>query len=258
MGMTVIGRPSGLAYVLAALAMLVPLAARADFHIRSPDEIDQAEWEFETNGAASFDHNPSRSGATSYTAEIGGGLTSWWRPELEFNFARDAGLGQRTKAQGATWENTFELTEPGENWLDLGFYWEYSLSTQRQKAHDTLFGPLLQKDVGRTTHTLNLFFAKEIGPNQNVHGYDFSYAWQSRWNIYRYASPAIEFYGDAGQIDRVAKFQDQQLIVGPVLVGSVPVGTSGKLKYEAGYLFGATNASPNGTIRWKLEWETHF
>lgn len=244
--------------VIAAICALAPCTALADFHIRSPDEIDQDEWELEHNGSASFDHDPAKNSQTSYTVEIGRGLNSWYHPELELDIGRDAGPDGHTKIQGLTWENTFALTEPGEYWADLGFYWEYSLSTQRGSPDDTLFGALIQKDVGPTTHTLNLFLDKGIGAGQDIHGFDFSYAWQSRWNVNRYASPAIEIYGDAGQIDRMHSFPNQQFRLGPVLLGSIPAGTSGKIKYEAGYLFGATPATPQGTIRWKLEWEVHF
>jgi hypothetical protein len=258
MPMSVSAWPTRLSFAVVALWALAPTAARADFHIRSPDEIDYQEWEFETNGAASFDHNPANNGETSYTLEIGRGLTPWYHPELELDIGRDAGPDEPTQVQGFTWENTFMLTEPGEYWADLGLYWEYSHSTLRGSPDDTLFGPLIQKDWGPTTHTLNLFLEKEIGPSQDLHGVDFNYAWQSRWNVNRYASPAIEIYGDAGQIDHMHSFANQQFLVGPVLVGSVSTGTSGQLKYEAGYLFGATQATPQGTIRWRLEWETHF
>src|SRR5579864_4488672 len=231
MPMTVSAWPMRLSFVAVALWALAPAAAHADFHIRSPDEIDYQEWEFETNGAASFDHNPAKDNETSYTLEIGRGLTPWYHPELELDIGRDAGPGEPTKIQGFTWENTFMLTEPGEYWADLGLYWEYSHSTLRGSPDDTLFGALIQKDVGPTTHTLNLFLDKGIGPDQDMHGFDFSYAWQSRWNLNPYASPAIEIYGDAGQIDRTHSFPNQLLRLGPVLLGSVPMGTSGRLKY---------------------------
>ena len=39
------------------LALLAPVEARADFHIRSPYEIDLGELEIEHNGAALFDRN---------------------------------------------------------------------------------------------------------------------------------------------------------------------------------------------------------
>ncbi len=255
---TVLRPRTGLFSAIALAVFLLPLAARADFHIRSPDEIDQGEYELEHNGSATTDRNPAKSGETSYSAEFGYGVNSWWHPELELDFGRDAGLGETTHFQAVTWENTFMLTEPGEYWADLGLYWEYSYSTLSGTPDDTLFGPLIQKDIGHTTHTLNLFLGKEIGPNQDVPGLDFNYAWQSRWNVFQLASPAVEIYGDAGRTSPFAKFQNQQLIAGPVVVGSVALGTLGKLKYEAGYLFGVTRATASGTVRWRLEWEMHF
>ena len=36
------------------------------------------------------------------------------------------------------------------------------------------------------------------------------------------------------------------------------LGNAGKLKYEIGWLFGATQASPQGTLRWRLELEIPF
>jgi len=240
---------------VAALALFVPAVAHADFHTRSPDEIDEGEIELEHNGAASFDRNAANDGARAYTAEIGYGVNSWWHPEVELGFERAPGPGQSTNATGVVLENIFRLTEPGEYWADLGFYAEYGFSTVGHTADSTLFGPLIEKDIGRTTQTLNIFLGKNVGPNQDNHGYDLSYAWQGRWNMWRAFSPAVEVYGDAGQIDRIGKFQDQQFLVGPVAVGSFLVGPLGKFKYETGYLFGATRASANGTVRWKLELE---
>lgn len=248
-------RMAGPLFALSALTLLAPGLAHADFHIRYPSEIDEGEVEIEHNGAWSFDHNPSNAEAQSYTAEFSYGVNSWWHPEIELGFERSAGPDQPTDLTGVVWENTFRLTEPGEYWADLGFYFEYGLSTQDHGADAAMFGPLIQKDIGRTTQTLNLFLTKTIGPNSDAHGYDFSYAWQSRWNVWRQASPAIEIYGDAGQIDKVGKLQDQQLLVGPVVLGTLLAGRFGKFKYEAGYLFGATRATSDGTLRWKLEFE---
>jgi hypothetical protein len=112
-------------------------------------------------------------------------------------------------------------------------------------------------------HTLNLFFSRQLGPNQDNHGLDFSYAWQSRWNVWAPFSPAIEIYGDAGVIGQSPKLSQQQLLIGPVGVGRLQLqdlglGHAGKLKYEIGWLFGTTPASPRGALRWRLEVEIPF
>ena len=54
------------------------------------------------------------------------------------------------------------------------------------------------------------------------------------------------------------KAADQQHRIGPVIVGLQNFAPYGKLKYEVGYLFGLTQATPRGTVRWRLEYEIPF
>ncbi len=256
-----------LVYALAAaLVAAVPLQARADFHIFSPYEIDLGELEIEHNGAAAFDRRPDTGGATSYTIEFGTGLTAWWHSEIEFGFNRDPGDAQPTLLTQLVTENMFQLTEPGEQIADFGFYVEYGQSLTsgvHAASNEVTFGPVVAKDIGRTTHTLNLFFTRELGPNQENHGLDVTYAWQSRWNLWAPLSPAVEIYGDAGTLGRSPRLSQQQLLVGPVAIGALSfnqlgLGHAGKLKYELGWLFGATEATASGTLRWRAEVEIPF
>jgi hypothetical protein len=248
------------------LALLAPLEARADFHLRSPYEIDQGELEIEHNGAASFDRNPEISGAQSYTLEFGTGLTSWWHSEIEFGFDRDPGFNEPTLADSVVTENMFQLAEPGKYLITPGFYVEYgqSLTTGKNAGpNQVTFGPIAGMDIGRTSHLLNLFLTRELGPDQDTNGLDFTYAWQSRWNLWAPLSPAIEIYGDTGTLGHSPRFSQQQLLIGPVAIGALQLyqlglGTAGKIKYEIGWLFGATEASPQGTLRWRLELEIPF
>jgi hypothetical protein len=166
---------------LAALILLTPLQAKADFHVVSPLEIDLGEIEIEHNGSDSVD--PNFGGQQSYTIELGTGLTPWWHSEIELGFDNDPGTQPTLLTQVVT-ENMFQLTEPGQRFADLGFYVEYGQSTTHgsfASSNELTFGPVISKDVGRTTHTMNLFLEKQLGPDQTSHGLDFTYAWQSRW-----------------------------------------------------------------------------
>jgi hypothetical protein len=250
----------------AALALLAPVAARADFRVVSPYEIDLGELELEHNGSSVFDRRPDQRGATSYTAEIGTGLTPWWHSELELGFDRAPGDNQPTLLTAAVWENMFQLTEPGRYFVDAGFYVEYGQSLTRGAAagsNQVTFGPVIAKEIGRFLHTVNLFFTRQLGPDQTSQRLDFSYAWQSRWNIWRPLSPAIEVYGDTGTVGNVPRLALQQLLVGPVGVGSLQLsqlglGRAGKVKYEIGWLFGTTPVTSRGVLRWRLELEIPF
>jgi len=250
----------------AALALLAPLRAHADYHVVSPYEIDLGELEIEHNGDAVFDRRASQTGATSYTTELGTGLTPWWHSEIELGFDRAPGGGQPTLLTQAVWENMVQLTEPGERFADVGFYFEYGQSTTRgpaAAANELTFGPVIAKEIGRTVHTINLFFTRQLGPDQTSQGLDVSYAWQSRWNIWAPLSPAVEIYGDAGTLGASPRFNQQQLLAGPVGVGVIKLnqlglGQAGNLKYEIGWLFGATPATAHGTLRWRAEVEIPF
>ena len=250
----------------AALALLAPLRAHADYHVVSPYEIDLGELEIEHSGDAVFDRRASQTGATSYTTELGTGLTPWWHSEIELGFDRAPGGGQPTLLTQAVWENMVQLTEPGERFADVGFYFEYGQSTTRgpaAAANELTFGPVIAKEIGRTVHTINLFFTRQLGPDQTSQGLDVSYAWQSRWNIWAPLSPAVEIYGDAGTLGASPRFNQQQLLAGPVGVGVIKLnqlglGQAGNLKYEIGWLFGATPATAHGTLRWRAEVEIPF
>jgi len=252
--------------VCAVLAMLAPGVAHADYRVVSPSEIDLGELEIEHNGSAVFDRRPDQRGASSYTAEFGTGLTPWWHSELELGFERAPGDGQPTLLSQVVWENLIQLTEPDEWFVDAGFYVEYGQSLTRGAAagsNQITFGPVFAKEFGRTVHTMNLFFTRQLGPDQTSQGLDVSYAWQSRWDIWRPFSPAIEIYGDAGALGRMPRVSRQQLLIGPVGVGAIQLidlglGHAGKLKYEIGWLFGTTPASPRGALRWRLELEIPF
>jgi hypothetical protein len=252
--------------LLVALVLLAPLPARADFHIFSPFEIDFGELEIEHNSDAVFDRRPDHIGATSYTLELGTGLTPWWHSEIEFGFDRDPGPSQSTLLTQVVTENMIQLTEPGEAFLDSGFYFEYgqSLTTGRNASSNELtFGPILSKQLGRFVNTVNLFLTRQLGPDQTSQGLDFSYAWQTRWAIWAPLSPAVEIYGDAGTLGSSPSLGQQQLLVGPVAVGvlqlrQLGLGHAGNLKYEIGWLFGATQAPGNGTLRFRLELEIPF
>ncbi len=252
--------------LVTALALLAPAASLADFHIRSPSDIGFGELEIEHNGDAVFDHRANQTGAASYTIEVGTGVTPWWHTEIELGFNRDPGYGQPTLLNAAVWENTMQLAEPGEAFFDSAIYMEYGQSlTSGSHAgpNEVTFGPLIAKEIGRTVHTLNLFVSRQLGPNQTSQGLDLSYAWQSRWDVWEPLSPAIEIYGDTGALGSVPQLGQQELLAGPVGVGSVHLndlglGHAGRIKYELGWLFGATQGSPRGVLRWRLELEIPF
>ena len=246
--------------------LLASLPARADYGVVSPDAIDFGKVLIQHDGDISVDHRPAEGGENGYTVSVGTGVTRWWDAVLELAYDHAPGVGQPSRMTQAVLTSTIELSEPGEAFIDAGLYVEYGQTVMRRNAsgaNEVTFGPAIGKDIGRTTHTINLFLTREVGPDQDSHGLDFNYAWQSRWNVWGPLSPALEIYGDAGPLGHMPRLSRQQVLAGPVALGSVGfealgLGPAGRLRYEIGWLFGATPATANGTLRWHLELEIPF
>jgi hypothetical protein len=258
--------PSGAAGLLALSLLLIcrPPDARAEFKLHSPI-IDYRELEFEHNGDITLDKSGSgKNNGQSFTYEIGYGVTPWWEPEIEGEFETVPGQNQRFSA--TTFENTFQLTEQGKYWADLGFFAEFSHASWRNEADSFTFGPLVQKeantlfglDLGKDTlHTLNLLVSKEIGLNHSE-ATPLLVAWQSRLRLNPFFEPGIEYYGQISSIAGTSDGTPQQHRLGPVVVGQYNMFQYGKIKYEMGYLFGLNQATERGAVRWRLEYEKAF
>ncbi len=108
-----------------------------------------------------------------------------------------------------------------------------------------------------SVHTLNVFLAHDVG-HDSSRATGLQVAWQSRLLLNPYIDPAIEYYGFIDDLGNAGKFSQQQHFIGPVALGAISFSPYGKLKYEVGYMFGMTPATPRGAIRWKLEYEIAF
>jgi hypothetical protein len=241
------------------LAAAIPRLARADLKVRMPT-VDFREVELEHNGFYSFDKDRTLGGQQSYTNSVGYGVTPWWKIELEgeSNSVPDSTVHYTA----TTIENTFQLTQPGEYFFNLGLFAEYSQSALNNEPNSFIVGPIVQKELFDvlgvdSLHTLNVFFGHDVGHNAS-HATSLDVAWQSRLLLNSYVDPAIEYYGFIKNLSNTGKFTQQEHFLGPVAVGAVNFAPYGKLKYEVGYMFGLTPATPRGAIRWRLEYEIAF
>jgi hypothetical protein len=246
--------------IVVAGAALATRPAHADLHVFMP-EVEFHEFEFEHNGLFTFDKKDSPlNGLQSYTNAIGYGVTPFWGVELEIE--SNTVPGSSVHYAATTMENTFQLTEPGKYAINLGLFVEISKSALRDVPSSGTFGPIIQKELNNVAgvdslHTVDLFFSHDIGHGAG-HETGFQLAWQSRLEVMPAINPAVETYWLIPDIRNPGRFNTQQFFVGPVLVGSWNFAPYGKLGYEAGYLFGATSATPRGAVRWKLEYEIAF
>lgn len=240
-----------------------PVPAAADYKVWTPD-VNQHVLELENVGDVSSDPVSAKNGAQSYTFEAEYGVNAWWQSELELEFDRAPGPGQSTAFNQITWENLFQFTERGEYWLDAGFFAEYGQARQKANPNETTFGPVLRKDFGGTSNTINLFLEKDLGPNAASRPV-FQFAWETRvdaWVMRMGRSfevePGLQLYGQPGPVGQFPKWNQQDERAGPQLFGKIHNLGPGTLEWNGGVLFGLTSAVPRTTVRWQAEYEIHF
>ena len=230
-------------------------ARAADLKVYSPI-VEEGEFAFEARGNVAIDNADNKDGAQDQRYALEYSPTSFWQTALYGNLVKEA--EGSLKYDATAWENVFQIFPQGEKWLDLGFYVEYEVANQQGSPDALEWKILAEKNVGPLTFTVNPIFEKELGANATK-STEFKYAARAKWRFMPELEPAIEAYGDLGEISHIDPSSEQRHQIGPVLLGKFGLGNASALKYEAGYLFGLTrDGSPDGAFKWLLEFEHHF
>ncbi len=230
--------------------------AQAEFKIESPI-VEYRELEVENAGSIGRDSRSAHDHEVSLVQEFAYGVSERWATEFEAEWGHDPGPGNGLRYLVNTWANKYQVFEQGSQWLELGLWGEYGRATEVGGADRVKLGPLLQKVIGPTITTLNVFVEREVGPGAS-HTLDSSYGLQVIYDWSKALSPAIEAFGDMGDVQHLPRFNDQQHRLGPVLVGTYSLGELGAIKYNIAYLRGLTAATPQSTYKWVMEYELAF
>jgi high-affinity iron transporter len=256
-------RSLGVTTAIIAGGLIVPTlvpegaAYAANIKVYSP-YVEKGEAEIEYQGYRTFDSASAKNNEQKNKLGLGYGVTDYWATEFYGIWKKSP--GGSTHFDATEWENRFQLTERNAYFADLGFLIEYEHVRDRQNDVDELaFGPLLAKDIGRTTTTANFIFERQLG-SRGASGVAFTYRLQERWRLYEAFEPAIEAYGNLGKLNNLDSPDRQEHMVGPAVQGAVriPGWLPGKLKYNVGYLFGVTSATASGTLKSIVEYELRF
>lgn len=230
-------------------------AKAADLKVYSPI-VEEGEYAIEVRGNVTHDNNPAKDGTYTQVTEFEITPTSYWHTAIFGEMKKEPFGSLQYKATG--WENIFQLTPQGKYWADLGFYAEYEWGQKGGAADEVEWKILAQKNVGRMSFIINPIFETKVGGNRSG-GVEFKYAAQAKWRYMPQIEPAIELYGEFGDIGHFGQWRDQRHQIGPVILGKFNMADIGALKYELGYLFGVTKrGSPDGAFKFSLEWERHF
>ena len=212
---------AGTATAAEPLAAVAPPPELAALQVRTPD-IAFRQLEVQWSGIQ----------GARFNGDIGYGVTPAWKLDI---------IGE---AHALAMEHTVNLA-PGLA-LFAGYAHDF-----RADAPDTVFaGPIIERHLGPTQHTLDLLLGQETGAHGGATG--FAAAWQSLWLIGPLASPGVEGFSITHDL-RHARLDADYSSIGPVLAGAI-----GPLHYEIGYQFGLTAGAPRGAVVWRLAYVAAF
>ncbi len=217
--------------------------------------VERGELEFEARGNYDTDDRAAKDNVQKHKYAIGYGLNDYWFTEIYGEFERTKNDDAQDNEWGMTaisWENRFQLTEQGKYWVDFGLYMEYELSLEDKHADKVETKILLEKSLINFTHTFNINFEQEVGRHTTA-DLEGGLAWSSRYKLSKVFEPGFEYHVDFGELSQLRSFHEQKHQSGPVFYGKF-----GKVKYDVGYLFGLSDASPKGEVKWIVEYEIKF
>ncbi|OIO37779.1 MAG: hypothetical protein AUJ72_03915 [Candidatus Omnitrophica bacterium CG1_02_46_14] len=224
--------------------------ALAEQKVYSPYVI-QGEFELEARGAYDFDKKEEKNGAQKQKYALGYGVTDHWFTEVYGGLEKKP--GEDLEFESIEWENRFQLSEPGEWFIDTGLYFAYEFSVKDERADNVEGKLLLEKQLGDFDHLLNLILEKEIG----FHAKDnpaAGVAWSTQYRWKPWFEPGFEWQSNFGELGHGVSFDKQRHQAGPAVYGKM----GDHIKYDIAYLFGISEASPDGTLKWNVEFEWFF
>jgi hypothetical protein len=223
----------------------VGAGARADDFIVYSPHVNQSQSEIELRGFYTGDGRAGVGGQAASELSLAHAFTGWWKPEVyvaeyENNPGENAGL------VGYEFENTFQFTQPGKYWADVGFLASLELPSVEGESDRLEFGPLLEKTYGRFDHRVNLIWEKEIGAGAG-RSYEFRYSYSGTYAVSGPFQPGVEFYGRPA---------DGAYQIGPIVHGEWHVpDTTADIEYRFGLLQGINAGAPRHTWVAQMEYE---
>jgi hypothetical protein len=195
---------------------------------------------------------PDEDRGSAASLGFGFGVTQSWMTELYVKYNREG--SDRTRFDAFEWENKFQLTEPGEYPIDIGFITEIERPKDRAEGYEVTFGPLFQKEFGNIQLNANVIFQRNYRAAED-NPMRLNYQWQAKYRWH----PLFEFggqgFGELGQWNHWAPANEQTHRLGPAIFGKLALGGRQAIKYNAGLLFDISGENRGNTFRAQVEYE---
>ncbi|WP_345792423.1 hypothetical protein AAG895_12970 [Thauera sp. JM12B12] len=263
-----------LATIAWAFAGSAAFASPAD-DVMAPD-IEKGEREFEV--AYGTDRSDAGKYESALALSFGAGISERWATELGVEFER--ARGEHMKYGGIEWENRLGLIIDEDAPVALSLLVGFERPRERAEGWSSTLGLLSETTVGRFLVNANLLVernwdvdAEDEGDEGEEEDEDhdpgaadradddaearttLGYQWQVLYRHSHRIYYGVQGMGEMGQWDDWAERDEQEHRIGPALFGRIKHAGGQRLNYTAGLLFGVTDATPDYTLRLKLEYE---
>lgn len=206
--------------------------------------VKEGETGVEWKGEYIVDENNDREGAWKQRLAVNHGVLSFWQTELEATVERGGADKDDTEFASLSWKNKVQLTKQGDYWMDSGLRVSYSLDGTGG-ADEIEVKALAARNLSTTAHRANLIYSREVGEDSKDDA-EWGLSWHSRYKYNDHFQPGFELYSEFGEIGNEGDFDEQDHRIGPVASGDFLLPG---MSYDAGYLFGASDAAPDGTVK---------
>lgn len=221
-------------FLLSGVALISWSSHASVLSVSSPD-VDEGEWSIEAG--MSWENDNSR----EYVLELGYSPTDFWNTALELSAEQQDGDAEYAVT---AWKNTLQFMRQDERFpLSAGLRLQYENAHLDGEADEITLRLLLRHQNEILDYRFNIGVEREIGPDaQNDIAGDIRASVRYKWR--ENLKPAIDYLGDTGSLHNLQGFENQDHRIGPVLYGNFD-----DISYEAGYLTGLSNDSPDHTFK---------
>jgi hypothetical protein len=234
--------------VLAALFTTYANAGSADY-IYVPS-VTKGEHEIDFKAGTIKRRDEGRESAASLG--YGYGVTDYWFSELyvKYKHAQDHATG----FDAFEWENKFQLTQPGQYPIDIGFITEIERPQDRSEGYEVRFGPLFQTEFDKIQLNLNILFQRNYRAAES-NAMRLGYQWQAKYRWLPELDFGVQSFGDVGELRHFAPRRKQSHLIGPAIFGKFSFGNRRAIRYNAAYLVDLGDKPHSNTLRTQIEYE---
>jgi hypothetical protein len=177
---------------------------------------------------------------------FGYGITDYWGTEVEVGFGRSGSRGADTETQSIEWQHKFQFAPKGEWPVDMGARVSYAYSTNTG-ADEIEAKVMAGKTIENWSLLGNASIGREVGGDASDNN-PYGLSWSASYNYADSFKPGIEMYND------FASDEKPEHLIGPVAYGKI----FGDVGYNTGVLFGVSDAAPDATLKFVIDYKFGF